>query len=658
MDYKEYPEIATKTFAELKQKAGETKDGYFKMSLITTSCCQFVEYVTERNDLLTGGPASMYYKEGLKFTLGQSGKLLEYLASVFPDNHDIEYLRTAYKVISYKTTINTEKTTKKSELHPAFFPFIDMVETLRRTAFLTMSTAWAEGNHFYFNSEWGKKFKDKSIVSMKLIQIPFYAQMVLKDREAFLKNYENFKKQYFKGVETVKKSTVKALNEMDGLEDREKILQSIEEPVQRVKEEFPPDAEALAEGIDFFAVQIREKLKKLYMYCDRDFTTFAPAFQNLQPTFNYNKERQEAYLKSLDNLKQQRDKNIVSILQELEEPGEETKEVFAVLSFFYQSLKEIIPPDKARLDLEAITTAVRTNFKKTDKINYPLDKVSNNLWKDVEKSENGQISFSTVKKGKRKELTVLTAINFPDEIEGAKISKKLTQFDKRICVAYSSIFNAGNQLMTLTQIHYAMGNTKRPSERQLKKIDDSITKMATAWFFLDNAIEVDKLKYNYPKFKYDGPFLPMERTTAVINGKLSDAVIHAFREPPLITFAKERKQITTFNIKLLQSEISKTDNNLAIEDYLIERIAETKNASGKSKKLVINTILIETLCQEVGIKTRMQKTRAIKSIKIYLDHFKKNNFISNYKVDAEKISFWFKKQINDPFTKDKPKDNV
>lgn len=46
MDYKEYPEIATKTFAELKQKAGETKDGYFKMSLITTSCCQFVEYVT------------------------------------------------------------------------------------------------------------------------------------------------------------------------------------------------------------------------------------------------------------------------------------------------------------------------------------------------------------------------------------------------------------------------------------------------------------------------------------------------------------------------------------------------------------------------------------------------------------------------------------
>lgn len=283
---------------------------------------------------------------------------------------------------------------------------------------------------------------------------------------------------------------------------------------------------------------------------------------------------------------------------------------------------------------------VKADIQKADKINYPVDKVNNNLWGTLENTSDGQLAFSTVKTGKQKEVTILAAINFVN-MEGVKITKKLTNFDKRVYIAVAALWNAGNKVITLTQIHYAMGNTKRPSKNQLEKINEAVSKMTTAKLFLDNALEVEKLKYNYGKFKYDGALLPMERMTATIKGQLSDAAIHIFREPPLMTFARERNQITTFDVKLLQSPVSKTDGNLAIEDYLLERIAGAKQAASKGKKVVINTILYETLFQKVGIDGRMQRARAIEKIKTYLDYYKSNGYIKSYVAEAKQVTFYF-----------------
>jgi hypothetical protein len=282
----------------------------------------------------------------------------------------------------------------------------------------------------------------------------------------------------------------------------------------------------------------------------------------------------------------------------------------------------------------------KAELRKADKINYPVDKVNNNLWGTIENSPNGQLAFSTVKTGKKKEVTILAAINFVN-MQGVKITKKLTNFDKRVYIAVAALWNAGNKVITLTQIHYAMGNTQRPAKYQLEKINEAVSKMTTAKLFLDNALEVEKLKYKYGKFKYDGALLPMERMTATIKGQLSDAAIHIFREPPLMTFARERNQITTFDVKLLQSPVSKTDGNLAIEDYLLERIAGAKNAAAKGKKVIINTILYETLFENAGIKSRMQKARAIDKIKTYLDYYKSNGYIKDYVAEANQVTFYF-----------------
>lgn len=642
MDFQEYPELAIKIYNGINRFAEDTKGGYFKRSLINASFCPYVEYLGERKNLMTGGPASMFYKEALKFSFDLNGKFLDHLATVYPEDPNIEYLISAYKVISYKTKITTGKTQRKTALHPAFFPFIDTVETLRRMSFLVMSTSWAEGNHLYFNSEWGQKFKDKSIVAMKLVETPYFDPLMLKDNEVFRESYENLKKQYFKGVDAARTSTAQALSKMGGLEDQADILSAIEEPIQRVKDGFPPDAESLGEGMVFFAVQIKEMLKKLYMFCDRDMTVFAPAFRNLQPTFNYNSERQKDYMLKLGNLVTQRDKNVISILQDAESKDleEDTKAIFSGLFFCYQSLKEVLPPEKAKKDLEAVTTAIRTTIKKADKINYPVDKVNNNVWDNMEHTYEGQLQFSTLKTGKEKEVTVLAAINF-DNVKDVKISKKLGHFDKRVYIATASLWNAGNKNVTLSKIHETMGNTKRPSKNQIAKINTSITKMATARLYLDNIIEAQKSKNKYKKFKYDGALLPMKRISATVRGQLSEAVIHLFEEPPLVTFARERNQITTFDVKLLQSPIRKTDANIALDDYLIERISGAKQSASKGNKLVINSILFETVFQKLGIINRVEKARTIKKITTLFEHYKKSKYIKKYVKDEEKVTFYF-----------------
>ena len=102
-----------------------------------------------------------------------------------------------------------------------------------------------------------------------------------------------------------------------------------------------------------------------------------------------------------------------------------------------------------------------------------------------------------------------------------------------------------------------------------------------------------------------------------------------------MTFAKQRRQITTITVKALQSPISKTDANLLIDDYLIERIAQAK--SGRQPK----KILYSKIYEHAQITTKMQRSRAPEKIKTYLEHYKACGLIADYAIleDGIKVSF-------------------
>ena len=236
-----------------------------------------------------------------------------------------------------------------------------------------------------------------------------------------------------------------------------------------------------------------------------------------------------------------------------------------------------------------------TTIKRADTIEYPLDKINSKIWSLFDDT-NKKIAFAAEKRGSKKELNIYYSIDFEALGDEISITKKLLPFDKRVYIAISALFNAGNKIITLTQIYYAIGNTGRPSRLSLDKINNSITKMMGAKISVNNEQEASQYRYN--KFVYDGALLPIERGSAIINGQLAESAIHIFREPPVISFAKQRSQITTLELKVFKSPISKTDLNLLIDDYLIERISKAKNGKGHHK------ILYKTIYEKAGITSK------------------------------------------------------
>lgn len=271
-----------------------------------------------------------------------------------------------------------------------------------------------------------------------------------------------------------------------------------------------------------------------------------------------------------------------------------------------------------------------------ESVMYPLDKPNSGIWNLIEMPANGQlrIDFDTTKeedKKSGKSALVLYGLTFDDL--PPEIAKKLTYYDKRVYVAVAGLHAAGNNRMSASQIFRAMGNKGNPSPEQIQKVNDSLTKMGAARIYLNNAKETETYS-KYPKFSYDASLLPFERVKVYINNTLTESAIHLFREPPLITFARERGQITQLTPQLLESPINKTEANLQLEDYLLERIGRMKNPKTNAQK----KILFSTVYEKCRITTTKQKQRAPDKIKRYLDHYKACGWIADYTMEKDGVT--------------------
>ena len=296
---------------------------------------------------------------------------------------------------------------------------------------------------------------------------------------------------------------------------------------------------------------------------------------------------------------------------------------------FIRAIQNQIERAKKEANLPKITA------RPVHSLDYPLDKPNSKIWNLLTTADpNGQLKLdiNTGKRGSEQNAVVVYAINFEDLPDNVAISKNLTQYDKRVYIAVAALFNGGNEVVSVSQIYRQMGNTGSPAPNQIKKINDSLTKMGIARIYVDNEKEAAAQKKR-AHYKYDGSLLPFERVEAYINNSFCDAAVHIFREPPLISFARERKQITTIPRKVLESPISKTEANLQIEDYLLERISHMKDKKAEPK------LLYATIYDNCNIKEKKQRQRVKDKIKTYLDHYKKTGFIKGYAIKEDAIEF-------------------
>lgn len=272
----------------------------------------------------------------------------------------------------------------------------------------------------------------------------------------------------------------------------------------------------------------------------------------------------------------------------------------------------------------------RVKTTHSEEIDFPLDKVNSSIFNLFAPGTLDKIRLKAEKRGSDSQVDIIYSINFDNLKDIVPGATELDAFDKRVYIAVASLYSAGNEYVSESQIYKKMGLSSRPNQKQIERLDNSLNKLL-AIFKVDNRQEA-KAGYKMPVWNYTGILLPHDRVTVFIDGKLVNGAIHILREPPLITFAKERKQITKFPASILNAPLNMTNSNLIIQDYLMQRVAHAKNRYQSSK------ILYSTVYEKNKSDNRLKRQRTRESIDLCLGHFKLQGVIKGYKKDKDGVT--------------------
>lgn len=285
-------------------------------------------------------------------------------------------------------------------------------------------------------------------------------------------------------------------------------------------------------------------------------------------------------------------------------------------------------------------TQITIKEKGVNKFELSLDKVTQNLFKLQQADLGIDIPLKAEKKGSKKQASIIMCVNIDTlEQNGVGTTRALTAFDNRCYDAVCTLYNAGFDKMTVAQIYNTMGRTGRPGTADIKKINESLTKMRLTRILIDNTEEI-ALNYKYPEVHIkDTYLLPIERDIAIVNGQLSESTIKLIKKPALFEFAAGRGQITTLDRKVIGAPLNQTPDNLQIQYYFERRISQIKN----KKAGMSNRILFATVYDALQIKDRKRRTRAKEKIISLLDYYKKPdvNFIKDYKATADGVTIYY-----------------
>lgn len=268
----------------------------------------------------------------------------------------------------------------------------------------------------------------------------------------------------------------------------------------------------------------------------------------------------------------------------------------------------------------------------------PIDKVSNKAFEGVLNSTE-PIGVEVVKKAKsRKPIYTLVTIDIA-ELEGVKINgrRELTAFDREVHDAIITLYvEGGNTYITVNMIYQMMTGKRGAhcSAKQAQAISDAITKLMFSHAVIDASQEAQLRGLD--KAKYDSNLLNAKRLTVSANGQTTEA-IKILDTPILFDYAERRNQIGRFDVKILDSPVNKTEENIVLDGYLRRRILSMKGSSKLSPTIKYDTVYKQleiTAGSESSLRNKKMKVR--NTVKKLLEFYKKEGFIKGYVENAHK----------------------
>lgn len=264
----------------------------------------------------------------------------------------------------------------------------------------------------------------------------------------------------------------------------------------------------------------------------------------------------------------------------------------------------------------------------------PTDVVSDNAFKGQLVSKFMEpLDTGTTGKKTPKAMKVKACVNI-DEIKSATINKNLTLFDREVHDSIVSLWADGNDIISNRMVYQAM--TGDPNARlkpgpMMDAISASIEKCQKTMVQIDATEEGKAYGYGHDETRYRGYLIPSNTVTGILNGVVVEDCLEMINMPTLFKYARGKKQISRYDIALLNSPVRKDEETIVLQGYLMRRIQAMKSSSNMR-----DTIVCETMFKELEITAesdgalRNKKAKIRDKAKAIFDYWKAQDFILGY----------------------------
>ena len=331
-----------------------------------------------------------------------------------------------------------------------------------------------------------------------------------------------------------------------------------------------------------------------------------------------------------------------------------------IMKLILAEVKSSNAEDKAADDAETekeTEKPVRVKTKRVQKALMPVDKISKTLFNPEKNSsfyseESPSVERVPVFVGEalnKEPVNVYVSLNVEEILKTGQVRMReeviLNPDNRAINDAVCSLYAAGNEYFTLDMIYRIKRGTPdsdvKPSDEERKSIEASMRKLAGTIITIDAREEMQK--YGRGIEQYEGNLLYVESVIATINNNRVRCY-HILREPVLLKFARDRKQIAECDVEFLALPFSATEENIKIRNYLLQQISHMKH-NKKFSHVITYAKLYEYLQVEAptaaSLETKYRRIRdkVCKILDVWKKPYKGKCFIYDYEQQKEGSRF-------------------
>ena len=278
-----------------------------------------------------------------------------------------------------------------------------------------------------------------------------------------------------------------------------------------------------------------------------------------------------------------------------------------------------------------------------------MSKVENTLF-DEDKNpgiyaatDESEVRVNVSRANAQKRIETLLYIDFNDaKANGLIISneERITAYDREIHNAVATLAAEGNEYISPSMIFQLLsGNVSddrnKMSDETREKITNSLRKLRYTNVTINATAEVKAGMIAEAHF--ERYLIPADRAEIILNGQRVNDAIRLLATLPLFDYASKKNQVVSVDIKMLNTPLQNSPENITLKGYLLKRIMAMSNEKNNMNNVIRYDSIYQYLRVQAPNKNQLNKKhkKIRDKVKKLLDFWKKEKLIKDYKEEKE-----------------------